>query len=147
VAKGLIGPSGFEPDGPGGTGPTHAYKIPLFGHWLEETKKLQVEAYGRVPNDASDVQSWLTYIREQTLAAFVEMGEFLTCFKWKPWAAEPRIPTFGERAEAIEEAVDVLHFVANGLAALGVTDQELDRAYIRKMQKNRARMESGGHRT
>ncbi len=142
------GPSG--PKGPDGgewnTGPTHAYPT-LFANWLSETKLLQVQAYKKDPGDAGDVLAWLTYIREQSLAAFVELGEFISTLKWKPWAAEPRTPTDEEREDAVEEMVDVLHFVANDLVALGVTDSELNRAYIRKMQKNRERMATGGHRT
>ena len=119
----------------------------LFGSWLSETLALQRESYGHDPSDGSDARTWLNYIREQTLAAFIELGEFISCLKWKPWAAASRTPTETERMEAIGEMVDVLHFVANDLAALGCTDEELNREYLKKMNINRDRMATGGHRT
>lgn len=141
----VTGPEHTE--GEWNTGPTEAFYFPgLFGSWLSETLKLQREAYGYDPSVGTPPR-WLNYIREQTLAAFVELGEFIQCLKWKPWAAEPRTPTEEERIEAVREMVDVLHFVANDLAALGCTDMELNREYWRKMQINRERMASGGHRT
>lgn len=120
---------------------------PLFGSWLSATLLLQREAYGYDPNDAADFERWIANIRDQGLAAFVELGEFISCFKWKPWSAVKRVPTDEEREAALEEGVDILHFVANGLVAIGVSDAELNRAYEAKMQKNRDRMATGGHRT
>jgi hypothetical protein len=121
----------------------------LFGDWLEQTAKLQRTAYGADfalgSTDDPYPLDWLGYVREQTLAAFVELGEFIQNLSWKPWAKDPRLPTGLERADAIEELVDVLHFVANDLYALGVTDAELNYVYEEKMEVNRDRMAGGGH--
>lgn len=116
----------------------------LFGTWLADTRELQVKSYGTDPA-MLDVPDWLEYIREQTLAAFVELGEYIQNLAWKPWAKEKRFPDEEDRAAAVEEMVDVLHFVANNLVALGVTDEELDFAYQEKMNINRERMARGGH--
>lgn len=116
----------------------------LFGTWLKETRELQVKSYGKDPASL-DLPEWLTYVREQTLAAFIELAEYIQDIKWKPWAKSPRFPNVEEREAAIEEMVDVLHFVANNLVALNVTDEEFSEAYEEKMNVNRARMAAGGH--
>ena len=79
------------------------------------------------------------------LAAFVELGEYLQDLTWKPWAKSPRKPDPAERERAIEEMVDVLHFVGDALIALGVSDEDLSLAYQKKMDINRQRMARGGH--
>lgn len=116
----------------------------LFGTWLAETRELQVQSYGKDPARL-DLLEWLDYLRDQTLAAFVELGEYIQNFKWKPWAKEPQFPNSDARDDAIEEMVDVLHFIANNLVAMGVTDEELTAMYEYKMQVNRDRMAAGGH--
>lgn len=146
IEYGPTGPAGSRPWTGGPTGATVVGRR-LFLNWLSDTLALQRLSYGKDPQDGSDPEAWLTYIREQTLAAFVELGEFITNLRWKPWAAKKLLPTDEEREDAIEEMVDVLHFVANNLVALGCTDQELDEAYRRKMNINRERMATGGHRT
>jgi len=116
----------------------------LFGTWLAETAELQRLSYGR-DIDEMEFESWITYVREQTLAAFVELGEFIQKLRWKPWGKVKSPPDDWEREEIIEEIVDVLHFIANDLYALGVSDEELSTAYKKKMDKNRERMAAGGH--
>lgn len=116
----------------------------LFGTWLEQTAELQRSAYGSDPDDFP-FEKWITYVREQTLAAFVELGEFIQNLNWKPWGKKKEFPDDFDRIEAVEEIVDVLHFVANVLYALGVSDDELNEAYGKKMQVNRDRMAAGGH--
>jgi dimeric dUTPase (all-alpha-NTP-PPase superfamily) len=120
-------------------------KVPLFGSWLSQTAELQFKSYGYSPMHEGDFEVWITYIREQTLAAFVELGEFVQDLKWKPWGKLKAFPTISERAHAIEEIVDILHFIGNLLYALGVTDEELSREYANKMEVNRSRMAQGGH--
>lgn len=117
----------------------------LFGSWLKQTAELQRSAYGHDPSDTEDPEKWLEYIRNQTLAAFVELGEFIQNLTWKPWAKHKLYPTTSARGEAIEEIVDVLHFTANILVALGVSDAELCEVYLHKMNINRGRMAAGGH--
>lgn len=117
----------------------------LFGNWLSKTAELQRESYGYDPCIDTEFDTWIEYVRNQTLAAFVELGEFLQELVWKPWAKTKRLPNINEREKAIGEIVDVLHFVANALYALNVSDDELNELYEGKMTVNRKRMASGGH--
>lgn len=43
------------------------------------------------------------------------------------------------RERVLDELVDVLHFVANMLVAIGVTDDEFEAAYQQKQAVNRQR--------
>lgn len=43
------------------------------------------------------------------------------------------------RQRVLDEIVDVLHFVANMLVTIGVTDDELEAAYQAKQEVNRQR--------
>jgi hypothetical protein len=61
-------------------------------------------------------------------------------FSWKPWS---RGLPFVNRRRVIEEVVDVLHFLANVLVALGVTDDELEDEYRAKQEVNRQRQRDG----
>lgn len=116
----------------------------LFGTWIKETGSLQKESYGYDPASETDYENWIDYVRTQTLAAFVELGEFLQSLPWKPWGKSKEV--FAEdRDSAVEELVDVLHFIANNLYALDVSDEELNEVYTRKMNVNRERMATGGH--
>lgn len=61
-------------------------------------------------------------------------------FSWKYWA---RDRAFVIREKVLGELVDVVHFIANMLTAIGVTDDEWEAAYQAKQQVNRERMASG----
>lgn len=43
------------------------------------------------------------------------------------------------RQRVLDEIVDVLHFIANMLVTIGVTDDELEAAYQAKQEVNRQR--------
>ena len=120
----------------------------LFDAWLDETRKLQLEAYGN-DLDAIEGQELRTYLTWNHSAAVIELGEMLEEVRWKPWAAwsegDAVIP---DKSAFTSEAVDVLHFIANSLAAAGVTDEELDAAYQKKMTVNRERqLRKGGYQS
>ena len=68
------------------------------------------------------------------------MGEIPREFHWKSWShARP----FFHRARILEEVVDVMHFLANILVAVGVTDDEFEQAYQAKQAINRTRQRDG----
>lgn len=113
-------------------------EMQLFAGWLEETRKLQIEAYGRDPR-LLEGEERIEFIRWNTLAVVNEVMEMLDETGWKPWATSRHV----NEDAAGGEVVDVLHFVANLLLAFGWDDGKLDAAYLRKMLKNRARMASG----
>jgi len=113
----------------------------LFNEWLKQTRELQATAY-KIDYDAmtgdepEKINSLIEYIRWNMLAIDDELAEMRQPLSWKPWQHDE---PYADRAEVIKEAVDVLHFVANIIVACGGTDEELDRYYVEKMERNRAR--------
>lgn len=107
--------------------------------WLESTKELQEKSFGfTLPLDEGDALA--DYVTWNHSALVQEAGEMLAEFGWKPWAVNRG---WVNRQLALKEAVDVGHFLANILAAIGVTDEEWEAAYQAKQQVNRDRMASG----
>ena len=109
-------------------------------HWLAETRKLQIEAFGKDP----------AQLRGDELADFViwnhtalvdEMSEFLGEVRWKPWAKGDR--GLADRHKAIGELIDAAHFLANLAVAMGATDDEWEQRYEAKMEINRQRQRDG----
>lgn len=118
-------------------------KPPLFGTWLEETRKLQVEAYGRDPWEL-DGEEFTTFMTWNAWAAVSELVELMDEVQWKPWSTlHGTHPDAEERKRIITEMVDMLHFAGNMLAAVRCTDLELRFEYQEKMDRNRARMATG----
>jgi dimeric dUTPase (all-alpha-NTP-PPase superfamily) len=110
----------------------------LFGNWIEKTKYLQEEFYGHKFEDFTH-DELVQWVRINVLAAEDELHETLGEISWKPWASAQ----YFNREAYIGEIVDVLHFVANLLAGAGVTDEELNAAYLEKMERNRQRQREG----
>lgn len=114
-----------------------------FKHWLRLTKQVQTDIYG-YDFDALqvDVKGQAEYIWWNVFAAQQELAELSVEFSWKPWAVDK---PFVNRQRIMDEAVDVLHFMGNMLTAIGVTDDELNEAYRRKVQLNIQRKQSGSY--
>lgn len=70
----------------------------------------------------------------------MELAEASREFSWKSWA---RDMPFNNRERILPELVDVAHFVANMLTAMGVDDEEWESAYREKQQINRQRQLDG----
>lgn len=102
--------------------------------WLLRTKELQHQLGNEVPFTGRDLTQFL---KDMVLAAHVELSEALQEVDWKPWKGGT-----GEvdRAKFVEEMVDVLHFCANILVAVGVTDAEIQEAYPAKTRVVRKRL-------
>jgi dimeric dUTPase (all-alpha-NTP-PPase superfamily) len=110
---------------------------PMFGSWLEETGRLQREAFDVNVDLLPDVEL-ADYITWNVTALVAELGEFLAEVpSWKPWVADRGKVIHRDRA--VQELVDVLHFVANLACALGLSDDELSARYAAKQQVNRSR--------
>lgn len=104
--------------------------------WLASTVRLQEEAYGHVA-DPSDAAKTSASIKENVLALAVELlGELPREFHWKYWSHDE--PWY-RRERIIQECVDVGHFLANVLVAVGCTDAEWEAAYRAKQEVNRER--------
>lgn len=110
----------------------------LFGQWIEKTKYLQEEFYGHKFEDFTH-QELVEWIRINVLAAEDELHEALGEVSWKPWASAQ----FFNREAYLGEIVDVLHFIGNLVAGAGITDEELNTAYLEKMERNRQRQREG----
>lgn len=70
----------------------------------------------------------------------MELAEASREFSWKSWARD--VP-FYRRDRILAELVDVAHFIANMLVAMGVTDEEWEEAYRAKQEENRRRQRDG----
>jgi hypothetical protein len=117
----------------------------LFNRWLKETRNLQKDVYfinyeemeGDKPQN---IRKFVEYLRWNMLAVDDELAEMRQAISWKPWQHDQ---PYADREEVIKEAVDVLHFVANIIVAAGGTDEELNKYYLEKMEKNRQRQLKG----
>ena len=117
----------------------------LFNNWLDKTRDLQKNVYhidytkfeGDSPDNLNDL---IEYIRWNMLAIDDELAEMRQAISWKPWQHDE---PYANREEVIKEAVDVLHFVANIIVAVGGTDDVLDSYYLAKMEKNKQRQLKG----
>jgi hypothetical protein len=82
------------------------------------------------------------FIHWNVVAAIDEVMELMKCISWKPWSKD-----FSEKRkskeEAAEEVADILLFVGNIAAALGVTDDDLAAAYSRVVDKVSLRARNG----
>lgn len=110
--------------------------------WLESTRKLQAEHFG-VDYSELHGEKLADYMRTQIAAMASELGEFSQEVDWKPWVNGDRDRGWANRENAVRELVDLAHFVANALCALGVTDQEWEENYRAKQQVNRDRRAQG----
>lgn len=109
--------------------------------WLESTVALQRDAYGFDPARLErDVRTRADAIRDNVLPLVVEAVELLDNVSWKYWAHDE---PFVDRERVLKEAVDVAHFLANVLTAIGATDEEFWEAYRRKQAANAARQRDG----
>ena len=110
--------------------------------WLKSTHALQREVYGfdwiALGHDTDSITESL---RDNCFAAAVELlGEVPREFSWKYWAHDK---PFVNRDRLIGELVDVGHFIANMLVAVGCTDEEWEAAYQEKQRVNRQRQLDG----
>lgn len=103
--------------------------------WLESTRRLQQESFGVTSFDRSP-EELADSISENLLALFTEVGEAAQEFQWKKWAKNRGTM---DRAAFLGELVDAGHFMGNLLIAIGVDDEEWERAYRAKQDRNRAR--------
>jgi hypothetical protein len=109
--------------------------------WLESTRQLQIEAYGKDPGELVGDERG-NYWTTMMFAASDEISEFGNEIHWKPWGKNR-----GEiinKSAALGELVDVQHFVANLLLSIGVTEDEFWAAYREKQERNKARQQTGG---
>lgn len=116
----------------------------LFDGWLRAQRAYQRETYGVDYDDFYDAGKLTEYVTTNLYAATLELAEAAQETPWKPWATVDKEAFWEEnRDRFVGELVDVLFFVANGLAAVGVVDRELNERYLAKMDVNRQRQAAG----
>lgn len=102
--------------------------------WLSSTRDLQRDAFDLDPDrDAGNVGAQAERVKDNVLAAIVEIVEMLNEVKWKYWSHED---PWVRRDRVLKEAVDANHFIANALVAVGITDDEYEAAYRAKQREN-----------
>lgn len=104
--------------------------------WLESTYTLQRESFKVLLPMAPNTHHLADYVVMNHSALVAEASELLAEFGWKAWA-QPR--GWVNRENALKEAVDVAHFLANILCAIDVSDAEWETAYQAKQEVNRRR--------
>jgi hypothetical protein len=118
-------------------------EIPLRGdghwRWLASTRDLQVRAYGDT-NWPKEGEALADSVMMNATALTVELGEALAEVGWKTWVT-PR--GWVNRDAYLKELVDVGHFLANMLVAVGCTDDEWERLYQAKQDLNLRRQQVG----
>ncbi len=111
----------------------------MFTTWMLQTRMLQEQYYKVVPGklEGNDFAQWVMF---NALAAHSEISEAMQLLNWKPWKNDRGRPdSVDTRAAVAEELVDALHFIANMLVSLNVSDEELNAIYLSKMEVNRNR--------
>lgn len=117
----------------------------LFGEWLDATRRLQADCYNvdyttLHADDPDALRTLIEYLRWNMLAIDDELAEVRKAISWKPWQHDK---PYADRREVVKECVDVLHFVANIICAVGGTTDELNEEYLKKMQLNAERQRKG----
>lgn len=110
--------------------------------WLRSTRQLQKDHFG-VNYSELRGEKLADYMRTQIAAIASELGEFTAEVDWKPWVNADRERGWINRDQAVGELVDLVHFVANALCAMDVTDDEWEDRYRQKQEINRERRATG----
>lgn len=107
--------------------------------WLASTRRLQREAYGD-DDWPKQGEALANSVQMNITAIIAELGEMLTEVGWKPWAENRG---WVNREQYLKELVDVGHFLANLLVAVGCDDEEWERRYQDKQALNTRRQAAG----
>lgn len=108
--------------------------------WLESTAWLQQMVYDKPDTSSLGTLEIVHEVKDNLFAALIELGEVSGAFHWKSWVNDE---VWYDREEIIKELVDVHHFTANILTALGVDDDEWEIAYQAKQLINADRQRDG----
>jgi hypothetical protein len=109
--------------------------------WLASTRKLQEEAFGVDFSKPETGNVLADNAVHQGFALIIELAEAFSELQWKDWA-ENRGDV--NRDALVGELVDAGHFLANLLVKFGVTDDEWERLYQEKQDRNRKRQAAPG---
>ena len=86
-------------------------------------------------------------LRDYSVALMMEQAEFLDEVSWKPWRTfESQKPEPNKRKLALEW-IDMLFFIIDQALTLEITSEELESAFITKMNANLKRISNGYSKT
>ena len=108
---------------------------------LEEIFRLQVQLNKRIGVDTTNMtdgqrQQWvLNYCRAMTQ----EIAELTDSVPWKWWAKYQKL----DEQNARVEVVDLFHFLISLAQVLGMSADDVFKAYVRKNEVNLKRQETG----
>ena len=109
----------------------HKDKFDMFMQMFRMQKRLQEKIGSRM-----DTQMQLNL---QFIGAITELCEVLEQTAWKPWKKSAKT----NQQKAVEELVDVFHFIINLMLCLNVTPQQLFELYQKKHEENIRRQNEG----
>lgn len=108
---------------------------------IDSARRMQEEVYGYdFRTMRMNTRALCDYLTHMALAAFSELAEALYEFEWKRWTTDQ---AWVDRDRVIEELIDLDMFSDNMKAALGCSDEEYQRRYTAKQERNRQRMAEG----
>lgn len=106
--------------------------------WLESTKHLQRESFG-VDYTTLTGEKLAEYLVHNGFALVAELAEAFQEIQWKNWAHNRGVLN---RDAMAGELVDTAHFLANAAVAIGIDDDEWERLYREKQERNKVRQSS-----
>jgi dimeric dUTPase (all-alpha-NTP-PPase superfamily) len=108
---------------------------------LHEIFRLQEELNARigVHLDHLSDEDKIRWILNYTRAMSQELSELIDSVPWKWWAKYQKFDEQNARVEVI----DLFHFLISIAQALGMTADDVFKAYVKKNQINHQRQESG----
>jgi len=109
--------------------------------WLHDTVVFQREAFSTNVH-ALEGDAFADYAMYNLAALHDEVSEMSAEIGWKPW--DTKRGWLNQQA-VTDEAVDVLMFLGNILAAAGVTDHQIKQALAEKRAEVRDRQTSGDY--
>lgn len=111
-----------------------------FRAWASNQAEVSGRLTGCVPPEGE--YPTMENIRSYTLALFVELGEFLQEFSWKPWKRGGS--SVRDRTRLLSEFADILAFVGLlivYLNRLGFSTEDIVEAYAMKSSVNAERLD------
>ncbi len=91
--------------------------------------------------DQMSLEQKMQSLRDYNTALVVELGELLTEAPWKPWRTIES-QTNNKRKIALEY-VDCIFFLVNMGSCLGLSTEDIEKAFEKKLASNLARIDSG----
>ncbi len=108
---------------------------------LEEIFRLQHDLNQRigVHTDAMNEEEQAKWVLNYTRAMQQELAELIDSVPWKWWAKYQEF----DRQNARVEVIDLFHFLISIAQVLGMTPDDVHRAYVEKNKVNHQRQDSG----